>query len=454
MTERLSDSEAVMWAAESDPALASSFMTVTYLDGPVDLERFSRRMAHAVVGVDRMRQRIEPGPFGQRAMWKDDPEFDLSRHVVRESMPGADDRAVLDRAGAFLSEQFDPAHPLWKLAVVDGLSGGRSALLAKFHHVVTDGVGGVRLSASFLDLSADEEPVRAAPAPTIDEAEAAGNGGIAGFIGSMTEAALETLRRPVDVGRAVFDTVRNDPVGNVRSTVEQLVITNKGKSSIWVGRRSPDRALEAYRVDLDAVKASAKQLGGTVNDLFVTAIVGAVARYHDARDAGVDEFRVSIPLNTRTDKSVGGNDFVPARVVLSAERDPEKRFLAISQRLNDVKSSKSAGVGLGWALAGLFTSLPSPLLAAAARTQIETVDFACSNVRGAPFPLYVAGARVLSNHPMGPTGGTAANATVLSYENSLDLGLVTDPAAVDNPGELLELIAEELTELIARGGRR
>lgn len=453
MPERLSDSEAVMWAAESDPALASSFMTVTYLDGPVDLERFSRRMAAAVVGVDRMRQRIEPGPLGQRSMWKEDPDFDLSRHVVRESMSGADDRDVLDRAGAFLAEPFDVAHPLWKLTVVDGLSGGRSALLAKFNHVVTDGVGGVRLSASFLDLSPDEEPVRAAPDATIDATEAAGSGGIAGFVGSVTDAVLENLRRPVEMGRTVIDTVRNDPMANVRATVEQLVITNKGKSPIWVGKRSPQRALEAHRVDLQAVKASAKQLGGTVNDLFVTAIVGAVARYHDARDAGVEEFRVSIPLNTRTDKSVGGNDFVPARVVLSAERDPSKRFAAIAERLNDVKATKAGGVGLGWALAGMFTSLPSPLLVAAARTQIETVDFACSNVRGAPFPLYVAGARVLSNHPMGPTGGTAANATVLSYEDSLDLGLVTDPAAVDNPGELKELIVEELTELIALGGR-
>ncbi len=442
-----------MWAAENDPALASSFMTVTYLDGAVDLERFSRRMANAVAGVDRMRQRIEPGPLGQRSVWKEDPDFELSRHIVREAMPDADDRAVLDHAGAFLAEQFDPSHPLWKLSIVEGLSGGRSALLAKFHHVVTDGVGGVRLSASFLDLSPDEEPVRAAPTPTIDEAAAAGDGGIAGFVSGLAEAILDTVRRPVEMGRAVFDTVRSDPVGNVRATVEQLAVTNKGRSPIWVGKRSPARTLEAHRVELDAVKAAAKQLGGTVNDLFVAAIVGAVARYHDARDASVDEFRVSIPLNTRTDKSVGGNDFVPARVLLSAERDPAKRFLAISQRLNDVKSAKAGGVGLGFALAGLFTSLPSPLFVAAARTQIETVDFACSNVRGAPFPLYVAGAKVLSNHPMGPTGGTAANATVLSYENSLDLGLVTDPAAVDNPGELKELIVDELYELIALGGR-
>jgi hypothetical protein len=105
-------------------------------------------------------------------------------------------------------------------------------------------------------------------------------------------------------------------------------------------------------------------------------------------------------------------------------------------------------------VAGLLTSLPGPLLVTLARQQIETVDFACSNVRGAPFPLYVSGARVLSTHPMGPTGGTAANATVMSYQGSLDLGLVTDPAAVDDPAELAGLLAAELDALIAEASAR
>jgi WS/DGAT/MGAT family acyltransferase len=448
-TTKLSDSEAVMWAAESDPALASAFMSVTFLDGPVDLERFTRRIAGAVAGTDRMRQRIESAPLGGRSSWKEDPEFDLGRHIRREALSDADDRELLDHAGKMLSAQFDHNHPLWQLTIVEGLSGGRSALLAKFHHTVTDGVGGVRLSASFLDLSPDEQPVRAAPDPTIDETVAAGNGGIAAFVNGMTESALDAVRRPMQIGQAVFDQFRGDPIGNMRSTVEQLVVTDKGHSPIWVGQRSADRHLEVHRVSLDDVKRSAKQLGGTINDLFVTAVVGAVGQYHRARDHDVEDFRVSIPMNTRSDKSVAGNDFVPARVLLNASSDPLTRFAAIHERLNDVKTARAPG--LGWTLAGMFTSLPSPLLVAVARNQIDTVDFACSNVRGAPFPLYVSGAKVLSNHPMGPTGGTAANATVLSYEGSLDLGLVTDPAAVDAPSELRDYIVEELEALIALG---
>jgi diacylglycerol O-acyltransferase len=451
MPERLSDAEAVMWAAERDPSLASSFMTVTFLDGAVDHDRFTRRIAGAVAGVDRMRQRVEPGLLGSRSLWRDDPDFELSNHLHREELNGADDRALLDHAGDVLSRSFDHAHPLWELTIVEGLSGGRSALLAKFHHTITDGVGGIRLSASFLDLSPDEEPVRAAPEPTVDEVTLGASGGIAGFLGTLTDAASDALRTPVALGRVVADTLRSDPIGTVRSTIEQLVVTDKARSPIWAGKRSGERHCETYRISLEEVRSSAKVLGGTINDLFVTAIVGAAAKYHAKRDASVDEFRVSIPLNTRSDKSVGGNDFVPARIVLSSAPDPVERFNAISAKLNEIKGARDPG--LGWALAGLFTSLPSPLIVAVARQQIETVDFACSNVRGAPFPLYVSGARVLSNHPMGPTGGTAANATVMSYEGSLDLGLVTDPAAVDEPEMLRDFIAESFDELITLGAR-
>ncbi|HVV36187.1 MAG TPA: wax ester/triacylglycerol synthase domain-containing protein [Acidimicrobiales bacterium] len=449
MTQRLSDAEAVMWAAESDPSLASSFMSVTFLDGPVDHDRFTRRIAGAVAGVDRMRQRIEPGPSGSRALWRDDPAFDLANHIHREVLAGADDRALLDHAGQLLSAQFDHAHPLWDIRLVEGLSDGRSALLAKFHHTVTDGVGGVRLSSSFLDLSPDDDPVRPAPPPAVDETTLGASGGIAGLVATLTEAGRDAIRTPVTLGRAVLGTLRDDPIGAARTTVQQLVVTDRARSPIWRGHRSQQRHCEISRVPLDDVRTSAKALGGTINDLFVSAVLGGVARYHAKRDAAVDEFRVSIPLNTRSDTSVGGNAFVPARVLLRADVDPRSRFATVAARLADVKASRDPG--LGWALAGLFTSLPSPLIVAAARQQIETVDFACSNVRGAPFPLYVSGARVLANHPMGPTGGTAANATVLSYEGSLDLGLVTDPAAVDAPEQLRELISAAFDELITVG---
>jgi hypothetical protein len=99
----------------------------------------------------------------------------------------------------------------------------------------------------------------------------------------------------------------------------------------------------------------------------------------------------------------------------------------------------------------VLNALPTSVIVNFARQQVETVDFATSNLRGAPWDLFIAGAEILGNHPMGPTGGTAFNATVLSYRGSLDMGLNIDTAAVDDPGLLRECIRESFEELLAAG---
>lgn len=437
-----------MWAAERDPSLSSAFLSVTFLDRAPDLERFRRRLAAAVMGVRRMRQRIEPGGLlSPVPVWRDDPAFDITYHVAKLAVANdADERELLDIGGAFLAEPFDAERPLWQLRIVERLGDDRAVLLAKFHHTITDGVGGVRLSASFLDIAPDAE----APLELLADPEPEEDAASRGLVNDLADAAADALRRPIDFGRVALSeaaSAARDPIGVARATLGQLVVTDRAHSTLWRGHRSTERRLDVHRVGLAEVKGAAKTLGGTVNDLFVAAVVGAAAEYHGARGVDVDAFRVSIPLSTRTDRSAGGNDFMPARVLLPAAGSRVDRFREIGARLGEVKAQRSSG--LGWAVAGLLTGLPSPLLVTLARQQIETVDFACSNVRGAPFPLYVSGARVLSTHPMGPTGGTAANATVMSYEGSLDLGLVTDPAAVDNPSELTDLVAAEFDALIA-----
>ena len=111
--------------------------------------------------------------------------------------------------------------------------------------------------------------------------------------------------------------------------------------------------------------------------------------------------------------------------------DPAERFTAIRERLDTTKHERAMGVIDG--LAGLANLLPTSVAVRLARQQVETVDFATSNVRGAPFPLYIAGARILANYPVGPTGGTAWNLTLMSYDGHLDMGLNADTGAVADP---------------------
>ncbi|HZN14865.1 MAG TPA: wax ester/triacylglycerol synthase domain-containing protein [Acidimicrobiales bacterium] len=429
----LSDTEALMWSVERDPVLRSTFLNVTFLDRGPDVARFRRRMAAAVQRIPRLRQRIDSPGLGRPAAWVDDPDFDLEYHVRHAALPGAGtDRQLLDDAALGYQDAFDPSRPLWQLTIVEGLEGGRAALLAKMHHTITDGVGGVRMSAMFLDIERD-----ATDEPALDPGPAAE---------SPSPGVFDTVRR---LGGELLNTAR-DPLAMAQSLSRQILVTDQSKSPLWQGKRSMGRRFDTLRVDLPAAKAAATQLGGTINDLYVAGVSGGVGAYHRACGVPVDELRMSMPVSTRTDKSAGGNAFAPSRVVVPVDIEhPVERFNAVQARLNEVKGERALNVA--GSLSGLLTSLPSPLLVRLARQQVETVDFACSNVRGAPFDLYVAGGLVEANYPMGPTAGTACNVTLLSYRGSMDIGVNSDTAAVDQPEVLASCIETSLNEVIAAG---
>jgi hypothetical protein len=186
--------------------------------------------------------------------------------------------------------------------------------------------------------------------------------------------------------------------------------------------------------------------------VFVRAAAGGASAYLRALGAPVDDLRISMPVSTRTDKSAGGNAFTPTRTLVPAGiEDPVERFEAIRERLGVVKRERA--IGATAAFSGVLNVLPTSLLVRFARQQVETVDFATSNVRGAPFDLYLAGAHLEANYPMGPTGGTAFNLTVLSYRGSFDMGLNIDVAAVTDPKLLRRSIQKSFAELLAAGSR-
>src|SRR5262249_30723201 len=156
------------------------------------------------------------------------------RHIALP--PPGTDRHLLDDAARDYEHAFDPARPLWQLTVVDGLEGDRAALLANMHHTITDGVGGVRMSAMFLDAAPD-----APDEPTLDP-------GTPKMTGAPSVA--DSVWRAVG---EVVDTVR-DPVGTVRSIGNQLVVVDGSHSPLWQGRRSLGRRFDTLRVDLEAAK--------------------------------------------------------------------------------------------------------------------------------------------------------------------------------------------------------
>ena len=158
---RMSDAEALMWNVEKDPWLNPSGGTVSVLDRPLDVDHFRGQIAAAVAAVPRLRERVTSG-LGRFSppVWAADPEFDLDYHIRRVALPApGTERQLLDLVAAIYQDPYDRTRPLWMFHVIEGLEGGRSALMWKIHHSVADGTGAGRLAESYL------QPTRKAPAP-------------------------------------------------------------------------------------------------------------------------------------------------------------------------------------------------------------------------------------------------------------------------------------------------
>lgn len=451
----MTDAEALMWNLEKDPSLRSAFLNITFLDAHPDFDRFRSRISRAVSQIPRLRQRVVPSPARLAPPeWTDDPSFDLDYHVRRIAMPApGSDRQLLDWAALHFQDPFDRARPLWEYTIVEGLDGGRAALLAKMHHTITDGVGGVRMSAMFIDLERDAaDPEPPATAPFVERPE--------GVVESLVDAITHGARRQLGISKraaalaadAVIHPERiahgAGELGEVaRSVLRQLIVTDRAHSPVWSGRRSLGRRFEILSLDLDRLKDVAHTLGGTVNDAFVCGVAGGAGAYHRELGVEIDDLRVSVPVSTRDDRSAGGNAFTPLRVLVPCgTKDPKERFRIVRERLGATKRERA--LSLTDTFAALLNALPTAMVVNLARQQTETVDFATSNVRGAPWDLFIAGAHILANHPMGPTAGTAFNATVLSYRDSLDMGINVDTAAVEDPDLLRECISASFGELL------
>ncbi|CAN5780784.1 wax ester/triacylglycerol synthase family O-acyltransferase [soil metagenome] len=455
-SRRMSDAEALLWRLEKDPYLSSTFGTVSILDRAPDADRLRARLDQAVLHVPRLRWRVQPGAsdFGA-PVWADDPDFDVDSHVRRIALPKPGNmRQLLDLATLLVLDPFDRTRPLWQFVIIEGLRGGKAALLTKMHHTITDGEGGVRMSMQYLDLERDATASLAGATPTPrpdDESPSPGDsplGGVRSFLESSARLPLSVMKqvRELLADPASIPHASAAAVDTVRSIVAQLSDSDAARSPLWT-ERSMRRRVEVARVPLAVTKDAACRLGGTLNTAFITAAAEAAARYHAEHDAPVDELRASMAISMRHGgDSAAANSFSLARMLVPTGDMPiGERFT----RISDIAATARAVIASASLehLATLTSALPTSFVTRLARQQAQTVDFATSNVRGAPVPVYIAGAKLTENYAIGPLAGVAFNMTMLSYDGSLDVGINTDAAAVDDPARLAKLVEQAFRRL-------
>jgi WS/DGAT/MGAT family acyltransferase len=406
--------------------------------------------------LPRLRQRaVTPFP-GSRPVWVDDPDFDISRHVVvMELDPPGGEAALLDLVARLHTDRLDRAHPLWQIMFITGLEHGRVGLIEKMHHAMVDGLAGVDVASVLMDLSPDGSAVvpggDGGPMPPPKWGLAIG-------------AVLEQLGRPIVAARAVAAVVRH-PARSV-TTAERLGRATAGQPGGLLAPRcslnervGPGRRYAIVRHSLEDARATASQLGGTVNDVVLAATAQGLRRLLEGRGElgrvpSVQAF-VPVSLRGRTGERLGNQVagmLVPLPV---AEADVLARFEAITATTRALKEARSADVLAG--LAGVAEVLPEPLvvLTALGVHRQPFTNVVITNVPGPPVPLYAMGARMLETFPIIPLDrNLCVSIGVLSYAGQLNTGLTADAGWVPDLDVLARGIEEGYSELTAASRRQ
>jgi diacylglycerol O-acyltransferase len=325
-------------------------------------------------------------------------------------------------------------------------------MILKVHHSMTDGVGGMKLLLMLFDFERDPESVT-----TLDRVDAVPAYGpmdlVLGAIGHNQRRVLGMARRGVIESVGVTRAVLDDPVHTVQdamraagSVVRFLTPATVPHSPIMQARTLA-RQLGTLDVPLDGLKRAAKTVGGSLNDSFVAAVLGGMQRYHELHGASVDQLRMVMPINLRADDSaLGGNHFTPARFLVPLTiKDPAERIVAVGQLTRDVRAEPA--VQLSEAVAGVLNQLPTTITTALFGSMLKGADFVTSNVPGAPFEIFSAGAALERMYAFAPLAGAAVNVTLLS--GTCCIGVNVDSVAVPDSDAFLTCLDDGFTEVLA-----
>src|SRR3954467_7841861 len=472
--DRLTGLDASFLHLEDDAAHMHVAAVMTFDGAPPHIDEVVEGIGTRLHLVPRYRQKLAFVPFGQgRPRWVDDPHFNLRYHVRHTALPEPGTEDQLKRlAGRVFSQRLDRDKPLWEMWVVEGLDGGeRFAVLSKTHHALVDGVSGVDIMSVLFDTKAEPdtqppaEEKRWLPAPTPSGAQLLG------------EALYERATVPAEIIRGARALVRGPrriagaaagSLAGVGSMVRAGL--SPAPKTPYNERIGPHRRFTWVRMQLADVKEIKNALGGTVNDVMLATVAGALGRH--LRRRGVDltglELKAMVPVSVRSEEARGalGNQVAAMMATLPVGlEEPVERMECISDSMAHLKSGGQA-VG-AQALTDLAGFAPPNIMSQAARAVARQRMFilVVTNVPGPQFPLYMMGRRLEGLFPMVPLAPSQAlGIAIMSYNGTINFGLVgdfdlladLDDLAGDLHASLVELadVAGVELETQKRAGRR
>jgi WS/DGAT/MGAT family acyltransferase len=417
-------------------------------DGGIDIDRIRAHIASKLQYIPRYRQRLAYVPHNRAPVWVDDDGFNFDYHVRHTSLPRPGTDEQLKRlAGRIVGQQLDRNKPMWELWVAEGLDQNRFAIIAKIHHCMIDGLSGVDLTTILLNVIPSSEIEDAPtwkprPAPT-------------GTQLAVAEMA-RTTRKMIDSLTSAGELVASSREALGQTAHKLSAITNSLKSG-WLTpadrtplnpQIGPNRRFDWTEIAFDRVKAVKSSLGGTVNDVILATVAGAVRHFLEVeRGFSTDgvEFRVMAPVSVRSEAQRGtlGNQVAMWLINLPiSEPDPVQRLHIIEAETRRLKETDQAlGASM---IVDLSRGTPIPLLSMASRLVGNTIrpfNMTVTNVPGPQFPMYLLEARMLANFPIVPLWAQhGAGIALFSYDGRLLWGIHADYDALSDSAAFLAAI--------------
>jgi diacylglycerol O-acyltransferase len=447
--------------AQEGPTAHMHVGAVMIFDGPPPAyEELADHVRGRLHLVPRFRQKLAFPPLETgRPLWVDDPSFNLEYHIRHTALPAPGSEQQLRALAARVhSQALDRTKPLWEMWLVQGLDGGRFALLSKTHHALVDGVSGVDLATVLFDLQQTPGEVEHSNTPwrphdtpsAIDMAAR----GVRGLIALPFDAASRAIGAAARPGDALAET-REALEGIGEVVWAGLNPAPETPLNVEIG---PHRRFVWVRQELADFKTIKRALGGTVNDVVLAVTAGALQRWLRSRGVRTEglELRALVPVSIRSrhERHQLGNLLAAMRAPLPVYvEDPAARLRVVRQAMRGLKESKQA-VGAE-VLAGMQALAPPTILAQASRLNFSTrlFNLLVTNVPGPQFPLYVLGRRLDDLFPIAflPKRHALAVA-IMSYDGGMDFGLLADYDSMPDIEQLAEMFDASLAELLEAAG--
>jgi len=421
-------------------------------DGGIDADRFRKLVASTLHRIPRYRQKLAWIPVEGHPVWVDDPDFSLDYHVRHTALPRPGSEEQLKRLSSRIMQQhLDRDRPLWEMWVVEGLEGDRFALISKVHHCMIDGVSGVDLMKILMSAS-PEQPIPPEPE----------------YVPRPAPSQLELLRHELarrmrlpleavaDVRRFAAEArdVRRELGWRLQAVGEALGQTLRRVSTTPFNHPiGPHRRFDWLAMDLARLKTIRRRLGGSLNDVVLAVVTGALQRFLEHRRVRVGELelRALTPVSTRSEDERGalGNRvsgwIVPLPV---GERDRRAQLAALRETTGRLKASRQAVAAEALTRAAEWGS--STLLALGARhaTRLLPFNLVVTNVPGPQLPLYTLGARLRDVYPHVPLADNLAlSIGLMSYDGKLCWGLNADYDLLPDLHVLVDAVRASYEEL-------